>query len=264
MTEAIPPQPTGGSPPVDIASVAMPPVKPAPKPSSRATLVLAWATALIIAVFAGSIAMRAAEGTTAYRWGVAFGAAAAPFLLAALLRVIFYRLRYGAGGIATSLRSPWFPLTAALLLVLSAAGSITDLVPPRPVDAVTAMHVDAPFTLRETDPATVQQIEQGLREDPGTRSVAVREVVGDDGSVSVLFAADASLRSDDIAEVAKGMQESSGVVPIIETIAGRQVAIVTSPEGSLGTWTESPLLFSVFSPDLATLRAVIEAVIASG
>ena len=66
------------------------------------------------------------------------------------------------------------------------------------------MQVSAPFTLRETDPATAQQIEQGLREDPATRSVAVREVVAADGSVSVFMAADASLRNGDIAEIATG------------------------------------------------------------
>ena len=263
MTDATPPPQADGSPPIDISSIAVPPAKPVPKPASRVTLVLSWVTALLIAGIGGWIAMRAAEGDTAYRWGVAFGTVAAPFLLAAVLRVVFYRVRYG-GGIATALRSPWFPLTAVLLIALSAAGGISDLLPPRPLDAATAMHVDAPFTLRETDPATVQQIESSLREDPATRSVAVREVVGDDGSVSVLFAADASLRDDDIAEVARGMHESSGGVPTIETIGGREVAIITGPEGSLATWAESPLLFSVFSPDLPTLRAVIEAVMASG
>ena len=256
--------PVDGPPPVDLASVAMPPVRPAPKPASRLTLVLSWVTALIIAGFAGWIRMRSAEGGTAYRLGVAFGTALFPFLIAAVVRIGFYRLRYGGGGIRTSLRSPWFPLTAALLAALTAAGDIAALAPPPPVDAATAMHVSAPFTLQETDPATVQQIEQGLREDPATRSVAVREVVGADGSVSVLMAADASLRKNDIAEIAKGMQESSGVVPTIETIAGHEVAIITGPEGVLATWTDPPLLYSVFAPDLPTLRAVIEAVIASG
>ena len=262
--DGTPPPPLDGPPPVDIASIAAPPVRPAPKPASRVTLALSWVTALIIAAFAGWIGMRAAEGGTAYRLGVAFGTALFPFLIAAVVRIGFYRLRYGGGGIRTSLRSPWFPLTAALLAALTAAGDIAALAPPAPVDAATAMHVSAPFTLRETDPATVQQIEQGLREDPATRSVAVREVVGADGSVSVLMAADASLRKDDITEVAKGMQESSGVVPTIETIGGHEVAIITGPEGVLATWTDAPVLFSVFAPDLPTLRAVIEAVIASG
>lgn len=264
MTEGTTPTHADGPPPIDIASVAMPPVRPAPKPASRVTLVLSWVTALIIAGFAGWIAMRAAEGSTAYRWGVAFGTALFPFLIAAVVRVGFYRLRYGGGGIRTSLRSPWFPLAAALLAALAAAGDIADLAPPAPVDAATVMQVSAPFTLRETDPATAQQIEQGLREDPATRSVAVREVVGEDGSVSVFMAADASLRNGDIAEIAQGMQESSGVVPTVETIAGHEVAMITTPDGILGTWADPPLVFSVYSTDLPTLRAVIGAVVPSG
>ena len=259
-----PPQPVAGPPPVDIASITLPPARAASKPDSRVTLALSWVAALVITGFAGWIAMRGAEGGTAYRLGVAVGTALFPFLIAAVVRIGFYRLRYGGGGIRTSLRSPWFPLTAALLAALAAAGDIAALAPPAPVDAATAMHVRPPFTLRETDPATVQRIEQGLREDPSTRSVAVREVVGADGSVSVLMAADASLRNDGIAEIAEGMQESSGVVPTIETIAGHEVAIITGPEGVLATWTDPPLLYSVFAPDLPTLRTVIEAVIASG
>ena len=255
--------PAGGPPPVDLASIPALPVRPTPKPASRVTLALSWVTALVVTGIAGWIAMRGAEGGTAYRLGVAVGTALFPFLVAAVLRIGFYRLRYG-GGIRTSLRSPWFPLTAALLAALAAAGDIAALAPPAPVDAATAMHVSPPFTLRETDPATVQRIEQGLREDPATRSVAVREVVGADGSVSVLMAADASLRKNDIADIAKGMQESSGVVPTVETIAGHEVAIITGPEGVLATWTDPPLLYSVFAPDLGTLRTVIEAVIASG
>ena len=264
MTEGTTPTHGDGPAPVDIASVALPPVRPAPKPSSVLVLALSWATALIIVGFAAWIRMRTAEGDSAYRFGYAVGAFVFPFLVAAILRVVAYRLRYGGGGVRTALRSPWFPLTAAILTALSAFGAIADLAPPAPVDAATTMQVSAPFRLRETDPATAQQIEQGLREDPATRSVAVREVVGQDGSVSILMAADASLRNGDIAEIAKGMQESSGVVPTFETIAGRELAIIETPDGFLGTWAEPPLVFSVFSTDLPTLRAVVEAVIASG
>ena len=264
MTEGTTPTHGDGPPPIDIASVAMPQVEAAPKPPSPLAFRLSWVTAVIVAGIAGRIAMVGAEGNLAYRWGVAFGTAVAPFVIAAVVRVGFYRLRYRSGGIRTALRSPWFPLTAAVLAALMAAGSLRDIAPPPPVDAATAIHVSAPFTLRETDPATVQQVEAGLREDPSTRSVAVRDVVGADGSVSVFMAADISLKSDDIDEVAKGMQDSSGILPTIETIAGRQVAIVAASQGVIGTWTDAPLLFSVVAPDLPTLRAVIEAVIASG
>lgn len=233
------------------------------KPPSRAMLLLSWVTAVIIAGFGGWIAMRAAEGSTPYRWGVAVGTVVTPFLISAGVRLVYVRLRGGRGGKA-ALRSPWVPLAGALLVGLAAAGDIASMAPPPPVEAETAMHVRTPFTLREADAATAQEIEQGMRDDPSVRSVAVREVVGGDGSVSVFMAADARLREDGISEVAKGMQDSSGLVPTIETIGRQEVAIVTGPDGAIGTWIEEPLLLSVFAPDLATLHAVIEAVIGSG
>jgi hypothetical protein len=231
------------------------------KPARRATLAVSWVAGLLLAGFGGWLAMRAAEGGTAYRWGIAFGATFTPFLIAALLRFAYVKLR---GGGRPVLRSPWIPLGGALLAAVTAAGALSSLAPAAPVDATTGMHVRTPFTLREADSATSQQIEQAVRKDPSVRSVAVREVVGGDGSVSVLMAADARMREGGIDEIAKGMQDSSGVEPTIFTIGGEEVAIVTGPQGSIGTWVEAPLLFSVFAPDTATLHAVIEAVTGSG
>lgn len=248
---------TGWAPPTG----ALPPASAGAKPAPRAMLALSWVIGLLFAGSGGWLAMRAAEGGTAYRWGVAFGATLTPFLLAAVLRFAYAKIR---GGGRPILRSPWIPLGAALLAAVAAAGAISSLAPGAPVDAATGMHVRTPFTLREADSATSQQIEQAVRKDPSVRSVAVREVVGGDGSVSVLMAADARMREGGIDEIAKGMHDSSGLAPTIFTIGGEEVAIVAGPDGSIGTWVEAPLLFSVFAPDTATLHAVIEAVMGSG
>lgn len=233
------------------------------KPPSRATIVLSWVTALILAVFGAWIAMRATQGDAAYRWGYAFGAAVGPFLLAAIVRLIFVRVRDGKTG-APVLRSPWVPLGAALLIALNGAGSIASLAPPRPVEAATAMHVRTPFTIREADAATVQQIEAGLRDDPSVRSVAVREVVGGDGSISILLAADGRLREGDLDAIVESVGDSTGVAPTIETIGGEEVVIVKGPDGLIGSWIDAPLMVQVYAVDRATLLAVIEAVTGSG
>lgn len=248
--------------PTQPAPVEGPAKQSAEKPPSRLMLALSWATALVLAAFGGWIAMRAADGSTPYRFGVAMGTVVAPFLIAAVLRLAYFRLRRGRFA-RVALRSPWVPLGAALIIALSAAGDIASLAPPPAVEAETAMHVRSPFTLRETDAATLQQIEQGLREDQSVRSIAVREVIGDDGSVSLLLAADARLRPGDIDEAVEGLQGAAGAAATIERIGGQDVAIVTGPDGWIGSWIESPLMVQVYSPDRATLQAVIEAVTGS-
>jgi hypothetical protein len=271
MTDSAPEGPQATPPALEPAQPAGPPATgwavpapPAPrKPPSRAMIVLSWVTALILAAFGAWIAMRATPGDSAYRWGYAFGAAVGPFLLAAILRLIFVRVRDGKTG-APVLRSPWVPLGAALLIALNGAGSIASLAPPRPVEAATAMHVRTPFTIRETDAAVVQQIEAGLREDPSVRSVAVREVVGGDGSISILLAADGRLRDGDLGAIVKSVGDLVGVAPTIETIGGESVVIAKGPEGFIGSWIDAPLMVQVYAVDRATLDAVIEAVTGSG
>lgn len=238
------------------------PAKP-DTPPSRVTLVLSWVAALIIAGFGAWLVLRGADGSSAFRAGRAVGALAGPFIFAAIVRLGWVRLRNGRFSRA-SLRSPWVPLGAMLLLGLSTYGNIVALVPPPPVDAATAMHVSAPFTLRAADPAIADEIERLLRRDETIGSVAMRDVVGGDGSVSLLIAADARLAEDDLAEVAAGMQDSAGVAPTMETLGGREVAIITTANGLSGTWIDAPLLMTVYAADLPTLRAVVEAVVGSG
>ena len=185
-----PPPPVDGPPPVDIASIAAPPVRPAPKPASRLTLALSWVTALIIAGFAGwQSGMRAAEGGTAYRLGVAFGTALFPFLIRGcradrLLPTALRRRRHqdippiamvpvdrGAAGRADGSRRHRGPGTPG-------AGRRRDRHAREcPVHAS-----------RDRSPRTVQQIEQGLREDPRPVPWPCGRWSGPTGSASVLMA----------------------------------------------------------------------------
>jgi amino acid transporter len=227
------------------------------------TLVLSWVAALVIAAFSAWVTMRGAEGSDSYRAGYVVGAVVFPFLIAAILRLVWVRIQRGRFSKA-ALRSPWLPLVAALLLGFATAGRIAALAPPPPVDAATAMHVSTPFTLQAADPAVADEIERLLRQDETIGSIAMRNVVGGDGSLSLLIAADARLAEDDLAEVAGGMEDSAGVAPTIETLAGREVAIITTANGLSGTWIDAPLLMTVYAADLPTLRAVVEAVVGSG
>src|SRR5215207_4516888 len=220
------------------------PARDAPgRPPSRGVTVLMWLAALLFAGFAAWLNVRAAEGSDGYRAGVAVGAFLAPFLFSAILRLVVTRIRWGRFDRA-ALRSHWVPLGAMVLVVLSTLGNLDKLALPAPVEASTAMHVSAPFTLREADAATVAEVEGLLTQDVSIRSVAVRHVVGDDGSVSLLVAADGRLRDGGISEVARGM--------------------ATGPNGVIASWIDSPLLLSVYAVDLTTLRAVVESVIESG
>jgi hypothetical protein len=235
----------------------------ADRPGSRVTLVLSWVAGLIIAGFGAWIATRDVAGSDAYRSGSAAGAFVTPFLIAAGVWLVVVRLRSGRVGRA-ALGSPWVPLGGALLAGVLAAGRIGSMVPVPPVDAETAMRVSAPFTLRTAQESTILLATDLVSDEASIRSFAVREVVGNDGSVSVLLATDGGLRSGELDQVAAGIKESGGVEPTIESIAGLEVAVTVLPDGAIGSWIEAPILMSVFAADMVTLRAVIEAVVGSG
>lgn len=177
MTEGETAPHTLGPPPIDIASVATPPVRPAPKPAP------AWCSRSRGLPRRSSWGSRPGSRCGAPRRQrvpirVRDRAIVFPFLVAAIYAWSPTDCATAAGsGLPFDRRgSPRRPPFSRRCRHSAYSG-------PRAagaVDAATAMQVSAPFTLRETDPATAQQIEQGRREDPGTRSIAVREVVGAD------------------------------------------------------------------------------------
>jgi len=100
------------------------PAPDAPGEPSRMATVIAWIAALVLAGFVAWLKMRGAEGTGAFRAGVAVGSLVAPFLFSAILRLIVVRIREGRFTRA-ALRSPWVPLGTVIIVILSTFGGAT-------------------------------------------------------------------------------------------------------------------------------------------
>ena len=229
--------------------------------TNRTMLVIGWLIGIVVVGLLAWVRMRAStESDDAYRVGVAIGAFIAPFLFAAGLRWLYLRLRQTPPP-RRILASGWTPIGAALLATLSAAGNIASLAPPPPADPALAVRVGPGFTLQEADQATADQVAQAFGGAESIGAYVVHQVVGDDGSVSVMLVADGRLRGDDANELARGVGDGSGLTPRIEEIAGTQVVIAVSPEYAIGAWTEAPLFLSIYAPDEPTLRAVVESVL---
>jgi hypothetical protein len=222
---------------------------------------LAWLVAPVVVGFNAFMASRTAgDPGTPRMLGYMVGAFLAPFVIALIARAVFVvlRRRTPRGAI---LRSPWLPLTATVLAGLSLAGNIASLAPPTAIDPNTVVRISPPFTLREASSETAGLAEEALKADKSVRSYAFREVVGEDGSVSMLLVADGALRSGELDGVAKGIQDAAGIVPTTQSIGGRDVVVAVGDQLAVGAWIEEPAFISVYAADEATLRAVVEAVL---
>jgi hypothetical protein len=131
------------------------------------------------------------------------------------------------------------------------------------VDPATAVRFGPGFAFREADPAVARQVAQAFAEEDSSGAHVVREVVGDDGSVSVLLIADLGLREGDMEDAARGIAEGSGLEARVDTIAGERVASATSGNVAVGAWIEAPLMLAVYARDEVTLRAVITSILAT-
>ena len=236
----------------------------APRPPSRTFVIFAWIAAILIVGFLALIASAATGISTPRGVGRMIGAFIAPFLVALIARVVVVLVRRGKPGAPVGvLRSPWVPLGAIAWAVLIGASSLPSIAPPTPVDPATALRVAAPFTITETDAATIQEMEALFGEDPTMGEIVVREIVGEDGSVSIIVVVDGQFRDEDPRELARGMEEGSDLTATVETIGGREIAVAHAPTASVGSWIEKPLLLSVYAPDEPTLRDVVGAVLAA-
>jgi hypothetical protein len=236
----------------------------APAPS-RAILAVAWLLAIVVVAFGALISIGTATGSDARRFGYAIGAFAAPFLFALILRAGLVRVMRGRPDAPVGIiRSPWVPLGALLLAGLNLIGNVATFAPPAPVDPATALRVGSGYTLRETDPATQQQLAAEYGASDAFRSpFVIREVVGDDGSISFLFAVDGAIRDADMTEAARGLGEGTGVPARVDTIGGEPVALAIGTEFAMASWIEEPLMVSVLASDEPTLRAVVGSVLAT-
>jgi hypothetical protein len=253
--------PTGGSPadePAPPVAGWVAPTDPAagrpPRPASRLSLVIAWIGALVFLGLVGLIRLRSGENLTAYEMGRVLGYVLAPIILALIVRWIFVRVS-GGGSVLRSLWTPLLTIAIAGVLLVTSVASLA------PVDPTSAMRVAAPFTLEDPDPATLDQITSGLRQEGFTGPIVVKMVHGVDGSTSVLYAMDSRVSPDDLDEIARGMTQDTGKSAVVESIAGTDVAISVGPDAAFADWVEAPLLVSVVAADEATLRAVAEAVL---
>jgi hypothetical protein len=255
-SETAPPPPTGWV----VPSTTAPPTSPRTR---RAILIVSWSLAIVAAAFGALVAMGGAPGSDARRLGTGIGAFVSPFLFAVVLRWVVVRVMRGRPNAPVGVvRSQWVPLVALFIVVANLGGNLERLAPPAPVDPATALRVGPGFTLRPTDAATEQQIaaEYAKAEVLKGRYV-IREVVGEDGSVSFLFVVDGGLREADISEAARGVGDASGIATRIEGIAGEQVALAIGTGFSIASWIEEPLALWVLAGDESTLRAVVESVL---
>ena len=229
----------------------------------RALTVLVWALAAAIVLGNALLVGRAdggAPGTPRFI-GFVIGALAAPILLAAALRLILLVVRdRRRPTLKAILGSPWLPAATIVIAGLALVGSLATL---RPIDPQSAIRIGGPFSLRPASAETLQIAEAGFRGDRTIRSYEVREVVGEDGSLSLLVVADGPLqdRVGAIEAVARGIESASGLTATFETIRERRVAIAVGETLSIGAWIEEPLGIYVYAVTPSRLHQIIEAIL---
>lgn len=235
---------------------------PASRPPSRTFVIFAWIAAVLIVGFLALMVSAAAGISTPRGVGRMIGAFIGPFLVAAIARFVVVLLGRGKPGAPVGvIRSHWVPLGAIALATLGGISSLSSVAAPTPVDPATALRVAPPFTITDTDAATIQEMQALYGEDPTVGEIVVREIVGEDGSVSIIVVVDGQFREDDPRELARGMEEGSDLTATVETIGGREIAVAHAPTASVGSWIEKPLLLAVYAPDELTLREVVAAVV---
>jgi hypothetical protein len=227
---------------------------------------LVWLVAVALAGFNGFLAGRLAYGNsgTPRMLGYVVGTVIGPFLIALIARAILVVIRSRRQtGSRSILRSRWVPIGATILAGVSLATNIVSAAPLRPADPSSAMRISGPFTLREASPETARIADAGFKGDRTIRSYAVREVVGEDGSLSLLVVADGPItdRVGAIESVARGIESASGLTATIEPIRGRNVAIAVGETLSIGAWIEEPLGFFVYAVTPTRLHQIIEAIL---
>ena len=271
MEPADPPQPLDLGPPrveapSDQLSHWAPAVGPDDKPARVVPLWPAWLVALALAGFNGFLASRLAYGTSSSPrvLGSVVGTVVGPFLIALIARAILVLIRSRRPtGSRSVLRSRWVPIGATILAGVSLATNIVSAAQLRPADPSSAMRISGPFTLRAASPETARIAEAGFKGDRTIRSYEVREVVGEDGSLSLLVVADGPItdRVGAIESVARGIESASGLTATIEPIRGRNVAIAVGETLSIGAWIEEPLGFFVYAVTPTRLHQIIEAIL---
>jgi len=236
------------------------------RPAPIVVLVGLWAIAIVAAGLSALLASRRSGATSGSpeAAGYVIGALLAPFVVALIVRaaIVLIRRRRGAVG-GSVVRSEWVPLGALILTGVALVGNIAALGPLRPVAPADAIRISGPFTLRAASADTQRIAEAGFKNDKTIRAYEVREVVGQDGSLSLLVVTDAGLRDQAgaIEQLGRGIESASGLTATYETIRDRRVAIAVGETLSIGSWIEEPLALSVYAVTPTRLHQIIEAIL---
>jgi hypothetical protein len=256
------PPPEGPAPP---SLWATPPPAGNPR-TSRLLLAIIWIAALLLAGFYAVIVYRTSSGAEGFRLGRAVGTSVGPFLFALIVRFVWVRIitRKRAGQ-RPILRSPSIPLGAVILIGLNLVTNASSLVASGPVGPTAAIRISGPYSLRPASADTAAIAEAGFKGNRTIRSYEVREVVGEDGSLSLLVVADGPMedRTGAIESLARGMESASGLTATIEVIRDRRVAVAVGETLSIGAWIEEPFGIFVYAVTPTGLHQIIEAVLAA-
>lgn len=233
---------------------------------SRVFLLVLWVGAVIGAAFVAVLASRRDDSTPGSPdwWAYVAGGFMGPFLVALLARAAYVLVSRGRGfRDRPLLRSQWIPLGALLLTGVNLVGNAGALAPPPAVAPADAIRISGPFTLRAASADTQQIAAAGFKNDKTIRAYEVREIVGDDGSLSLLVVVDGPLRegAGAIEQVGRGIESASGLTATYETIRDRRVAIAVGDTLSIGAWIEQPLGVYVYAVTPTRLHQIIEGIL---
>jgi hypothetical protein len=266
----VPPPPDGEAPPSYWAAAEAPPSSEAAPPpagdprTSRLLLAIVWIAALLLAGFYAVVVYRSSGGDAGFRFGRAIGTMVGPFLFALIVRFVWVRIitRKRAGQ-RSILRSPSIPLGAVILIGLNLVTNASSLVASGPVGPTGAIRISGPFSLRPASADSGAIAEAGFKGNRTIRSYEVREVVGEDGSLSLLVVADGPMedRTGAIESLARGIESASGLTATIEVIRDQRVAVAVGETLSIGGWIEEPFGIYVYAVSPTDLRQIIEAVL---
>jgi hypothetical protein len=145
---------------------------------------------------------------------------------------------------------------------LAVANTLGALRPAQPADAI---RISAPFTLRAASADTRQIAEAGFKNDRTIKSYEVREVVGEDGSLSLLVVVDAGMRegAGQLEALGRGIESTSGLTAAYEDIRDRRIAIAVGDTLSIAGWIEEPLGVYVYAVTPTRARQIVDAVLAA-
>jgi hypothetical protein len=156
-------------------------------------------------------------------------------------------------------------LFVASVCICAVALAVLTLGALRPAQPADAIRISGPFTLRAASAETRQIAEAGFKNDRTIKSYEVREVVGGDGSLSLLVVVDAGMRegAGQLEALGRGIESTSGLTAAYEDVRDRRIAIAVGETLSIAGWIEEPLGVYVYAVTPTRVRQIVDAVLAA-